>query len=293
MAVAKTSSGRVIATSGGRVSIGTCGTGAGGFKAGNTCAKGGASTVPREPRLPSVGEKVKVNGATYIAEPVDGDDSFPPAVSSFEIVDGHVIYRGRNGSEGVVTGSREEVAKWMVDVRENVQRHPPESSQHRPWQAADGGEENISRADDAASSAAEAFGIERPKIEFTVSDRPLEGGEFSEGTIRVANAHLDKSPALHVKVSVTQGMHIAAHEVVHDAFSTDADAGRDAMRELKESGDSVSLYGDIAGPFEGIIELGAVYTHSPDALRSHSPTLYGIAERWAERVRVGKSNRRR
>jgi hypothetical protein len=40
MAVVKTTSGSVVTTSGGRVSVGNCGTGAGGFKSGNTCAKG-------------------------------------------------------------------------------------------------------------------------------------------------------------------------------------------------------------------------------------------------------------
>jgi hypothetical protein len=41
VAVLRTQSGKVVATSGGRVSAGNCGTGHGGFKAGNTCAKGG------------------------------------------------------------------------------------------------------------------------------------------------------------------------------------------------------------------------------------------------------------
>lgn len=41
MAVVRTQSGKVVATSGGKVSAGNCGTGAGGFKHSNTCAKGG------------------------------------------------------------------------------------------------------------------------------------------------------------------------------------------------------------------------------------------------------------
>jgi hypothetical protein len=44
MAVVSTQGGSVVVTSGGKVSVGNCGTGAGGFKPGNTCAKGGGGT---------------------------------------------------------------------------------------------------------------------------------------------------------------------------------------------------------------------------------------------------------
>jgi hypothetical protein len=59
MAVVKTSSGRVIATSGGRVSVGNCGTGAGGFKQGNTCAKGGGGVPEHGTANPEVSDAVQ------------------------------------------------------------------------------------------------------------------------------------------------------------------------------------------------------------------------------------------
>jgi hypothetical protein len=57
------------------------------------------------------GQQVTIDGAKYVAEPTDGDDSFPPAIAAYELKDGYVLYTGRNGSEGVVAGTKAELAK--------------------------------------------------------------------------------------------------------------------------------------------------------------------------------------
>lgn len=50
-------------------------------------------------------DRAKIPGkGTFVVEPLDGDDTFPPAIDSFEVIDGWVLYRGTNGSEGVVGG---------------------------------------------------------------------------------------------------------------------------------------------------------------------------------------------
>lgn len=55
-------------------------------------------------------------------EPSDSDDAFPPAVKSYEVVDGWVYYQGRNGSEGIVVGSKDELFAWAKSVDGYVQK---------------------------------------------------------------------------------------------------------------------------------------------------------------------------
>jgi hypothetical protein len=47
---------------------------------------------------------VTVAGRKLSAEKTDTDDTFPPAIAAFKVIDGWLAYRGRNGSEGVVVG---------------------------------------------------------------------------------------------------------------------------------------------------------------------------------------------
>src|SRR5688572_13054727 len=134
-----------------------CGTGAGGFKSGNTCAKSGG-------RESKVGDTVTIDGNKYVAESFDGDDTFPPAIAHYEIKDGHIFYTARNGSEGVVTGSKEDAEKWIKEVQKEVQRNPPEQSKHRAWTTADGGQGNIDAAKAMVESVSKTFGIDTPTV---------------------------------------------------------------------------------------------------------------------------------
>lgn len=234
------------------------------------------------------GDEVRIGGSKYWAERVDSDDAFPPAIASYELKDGHVFYTGRNGSEGVVTGTPDEIAKWMSDVRKEVKANPPEGNKHRSWNESDGGKDRIDAAKQASANTARLFGIDAPRVEFTVAEKPLELGEHGGEKLTVANAHTgDQYPLAFGDVD--QGAHVAAHETMHAVYGKHTERAQQAMKELEASGKSVSMYGGIAGSFEGLMELGAAYSHSPDKLKQHDPELYGIIDRMSKYI-LGKGS---
>ena len=236
--------------------------------------------------LPPVGTKVKVGGQHYRAESFDDDDTFPPAIAHYEVKDGHIFYTGRNGSEGVVTGTKEESAKWMKQVRDEVQQRPPEDSTYREWHPSDGGKENVEAAKDMVKKAAEKFGIEPPAVRIEVAKRPLEGGEHSRGQVFLANPHLKTAnDSLNFKTDASNELAIAAHETMHEVYSTDPQLGKKYQDKLANSGETVSIYHSLAGHLEGLMDLGATYVHSPEQLKRHSPKLYKIADDWSREMR--------
>lgn len=236
--------------------------------------------------MPSVGDEVRIRGSKYWAEPFDGDDTFPPAIASYEIVDGHIFYTGRNGSEGVVTGSRKDAEKWMKDVRDEVQRRPPDDAIARQWTKEDGGEENVRRAKEMVSKTSSAFGIAEPQVEATVVKRPLESGSHGVSKLTLSNPHLSTPNSdLSFKGTVSRELHVAAHETVHSVYSTNPDLGKKYVDRLRDSGEYVSVYHSLGGHFEGLMELGAAYVHSPNELKKYSPELFSIADSWAKEMR--------
>lgn len=239
-------------------------------------------------KLPAVGEAVSVKGSKYWAEPFDSDDAFPPAIAQYEIQDdGTIFYTGRNGSEGVVTGTPEQAAKWMADVREEVTARPPSSHVSRDWSPEDGGAENIAMADAVVKKTADTFAIEAPTTQFYVVEKPLESGSHGPSSVSLANAH-ESSPmtSLRFKTDASQQVHTAAHETVHAVYATAPDIGAIYMGELSNSGESISLYHDLGGHHEGLMDLGASYVHSPAQLKEYSPALYSIADRWAQAMSI-------
>lgn len=96
MAIARDKSGKVIATSGGRVSVGNCGTGAGGFKHGNTCAKGGG------------GGRTKIGKGNSGDVFREGDEAVKSAVRADGTDSGEgAIYAKVGDVEGIAPGYRE------------------------------------------------------------------------------------------------------------------------------------------------------------------------------------------
>lgn len=242
------------------------------------------------PKPPKVGDWITLDGGKYVVESFDTDDSFPPAVASYELKDGAIFYRGRNGSEGVVSGTPEEAEKWMREVREWIKREPPEDNRGRPWTEADGGAENVKAALDMVTKTAAAFGIQAPPVNMEVVKRPLEmSAHAASGSISLVNSHQrEKETGLAFESDVSREVHVAAHETAHAAYAASPESPR-YVEELKRSGQVVSVYHNFAGAFEGLMDLGAAYVHSPDKLKAYSPKLYDIADRWAAEVRGGQN----
>lgn len=252
-----------------------------------TCSPGGARA-----RLPAIGSNVKIGSDTHYAEHFFSDDTFPPAIASYEIKDGYIIYTGRNGSEGVVTGTEAEAEKWMADVRKEVQSNPPAGNQGRGWEPSDGGLENVQAAKAIVHETATKFGIETPSVRLVVVDRPMEGGEHTYSTVSLNNPHLkSENKSLNFKTSVSTEVHIASHETVHSAYASNPERGAHFAGILKSSGETVSIYHSFAGHFEGLMDLGAAYVHSPQELKKYSPKLFDIADGWANSLKNPTANR--
>jgi hypothetical protein len=63
-----------------------------------------ASTAPKSSTA-QPGTKVRLpSGHSYITEGPNDDDTFPPMIASYEIIDGWLVYHGNNGSDGVLAG---------------------------------------------------------------------------------------------------------------------------------------------------------------------------------------------
>jgi len=224
-----------------------------------------------------VGQQVTHDGGKYTAEPVDGDDSFPPAVASYSAGDGYIFYKGRNGSEGVVAGSPEELSKWMTDVSAEVSSRAV--AEYERWTESKGGSEYIARASDAAGKAASMFGVQRPEVTFGVLGESSAGGDHGD-KITIYNAHRNDPSEFAFKTSVTKGEQIAAHEVMHAVFSGNSERGSRMMKRLSNAKKKISPYQTIGSDFEGLMDLGAAYVTAPNELRQYSPELFQIAEDW-------------
>lgn len=175
------------------------------------------------------------------------------------------------------------------------------SDKQRKWYFANRGREDVkSRAKGAASRAASLFGLPKPRVEFHSTGGEVFG-EHGGDHVLIANPekerNLGDTKVINFKPApeVTDVEHVAAHEVIHQAFSQNPELGREMMDRLKntkaEYGSAVSIYGSMAGSFENLMELGAVYTHSPRQLKKYSPEMYAIAADWSERLRGAVTNK--
>lgn len=154
----------------------------------------------------------------------------------------------------------------------------------------------FSSVTNVANKAAKVFGLSTPSIRFTTDSSGKVSGEHGGEHLTVVNAHLtSKFRGLNFTPAsgIGEAEHIAAHEVVHQAFSKDSDLGHEMMQRLSqvkaEYGSSVSIYGAFAGAFENLIELGAAYSHSPKELQKYSPDMYAIAKEWASKLKSIKA----
>lgn len=241
---------------------------------------------PKAPEVRSkVGDKVTVGGGRYVIEPTDSDYSFPPVIASYEVKDGHLFYHGRDGSEGVVGGTKEQLEKWVADVNKEIEAHPPFKG--REWTPADGGKENTEKAIEAANKASDIFGLKHPDVRFSIVDGNKTGEHNGDGTVDLFNPHNAGTADLNFETpGVTATVQAAAHEVAHTAFASNPELGYEAVQALGKLGTSVSMYHALAGDHEGLMDAASAYVHSPGALKHYSPEVYRIVEAWANQLKA-------
>lgn len=173
----------------------------------------------------------------------------------------------------------------------SVARHIKE----KPELSSENGDKHKAIAKSSAEKTAKLFGLPPSKVEFhTDENNPNAYGEHGGETAHLVNVHTGKSINKSLNMykqmdrEVSEGEHIAAHEIVHQAYSKNSELGQEMRGRLKkvnaEFGSGVSMYGAMAGSFENLIELGAVFSHSPKALKSYSEEMYNLASEWIERL---------
>lgn len=206
------------------------------------------------------------------AEPHDGDDTFPPAIASYEFKDGWLVYHGRNGSVGAIVGTERELKKWIHGVKVVLEQAPVETI--RPWESSDGGKANLTKAIQAARRVWPSI-----KVEFFVSSKSTTEGDHAARAAQVVNAHLDSNHKLG-NTSVHSGSAIAAHEAAHAAFSHNSTAGREVMEVLKQWGRKVSMYHALAGDFEGVMDAAAWWAMAPRDMQASAPEVFQAMQTW-------------
>ena len=116
----------------------------------------------------------------------DGDDSFPPAVKSYEAIDGWLFYKGHNGSHGVIVGSKDDLFKWMAAVDRENDRYPVITE---IWdEAKHGGANHVKQAINMARKTARKFGISIT-LKIYVDSRPMAASNAGGDHIDLVNVH--------------------------------------------------------------------------------------------------------
>ena len=144
-----------------------------------------------------------------------------------------------------------------------------------------------------ASTVADVFSIKTSEVIYITDDSGRAYGEHGGGSATVVNPHLATGRPIGVNFKTVKGIteadHLAYHELVHQVYSADSELGREMADKLAKVagpyGSAVSVYGAFEGKFENLIELGAVYTHSPNQLKEFSPEMYEIAQEWAAKMK--------
>ena len=238
----------------------------------------------------AVGEKITVAGiGKFVTEPTDGDDSFPLAVRSFKEVGGWVVYEGKNGSQGVVVGTKEDLNTWKAAVTSQKAEAP-----QKDWDSSDGGAANIEAAKEAAHKVSSAFGLKQ-KLKFVTQEGKSTQGEHGGDAI-ILNGHLggkEKYSGAFEGIEVPQGAHTAAHEMAHAAFSSNPESGAKAMSAVaahaNDHGPVTAYHGFSDSHFEGLMEAAALYANAPEEMKKKAPELYEAIREWFEQNRIEKS----
>jgi hypothetical protein len=220
----------------------------------------------------------------FIAEPPDSDDTFPPAIASYRDIGGWLFYTGHDGSQGVIAGSRDTLEQWKEHVDRLPKRSTPQSEAWDEFRH-DGGE-RIAGARRAGKAVADAFGLSN-EVEFLVQGVEPTSGEHLSDRARVVNAHTDavqEYTGAFSGLKMQQGAHTAAHEMAHQAFSKDPEAGHAVMRAVREHTirhGALTMYHAISGSsHEGLMEAAALYVLAPREMAQRAPALYAALHHW-------------
>jgi hypothetical protein len=221
------------------------------------------------------------------AEPGDQDDTFPPAIASYEVVDGWLVYKGRNGSEGVIIGPQKDLDQWAADVAKYLQMKPIQEEGAVDWNPSHGGERYVKDALSAAKKAAQLLGTGSIKVKPIVDSGRQQEGQAGD-PILLINVHEGGTVEFYGPlrgIKIPSGMHTAAHEVAHHAFSKKSTKGRAAMNALKDwvksNGSWLTLYHSLSGSHhEGLMELASLYVNEGAKLKAKAPELHKIIEDW-------------
>jgi len=249
------------------------------FLAGSVLAPNSVKAKPKK-------DKAKIPGkGTFFVEPLDDDDTFPPAIDSFEIVDGWVFYHGTNGSEGVVGGPQRKLDQWADEVKKfREMRKEYGHAKAKPWTVADGGEANVNAAIEAAEHMFRLGGV-RAEIRVWIEGGGKPSGSASGGVLNLTNVHLGGSGSDYIGgTSLSIPAQVGAHEAAHIVFAHGAGKAKGLMELLKKRGaegqDALSMYHAVAGHFEGVMEAAALYVLAPNKLKVAAPDVYEATAHW-------------
>lgn len=243
----------------------------------STASKSSTAAPGTKVRLPS--------GHSYITEGPDDEDTFPPMIASYEIIDGWLVYHGKDGSEGVLAGSEIALTAWMAQVAK--QRDSAPSPIATEWTPAHGGQRNVTLAKAAAQRAMRALGV-TATLRFMVSPDTRQTGDHISGHVTIFNPQTDQGTVKALGpltgIVVPAFAHVAAHEIAHLLFTHNATAGHRALQRLqaytKQHGGAVTMYQALAGDFEGLMDVAAFYVNAGPQLRQHAPELYQLVDEW-------------
>jgi hypothetical protein len=218
----------------------------------------------------------------FTCEPTDGDDTFPPAIASYEVIDGWLVYHGRRGDQGVLAGSQRKLQEWAREVDDWVKRVPT-AGEDRPWISSDGGAQHVREAIDAAQAMLRKGGV-TAEIEVLVQPGATVAGKAVGNKIWLVNAHKGGTVQMIGGISLAQSAKTGAHEAAHLVYSHQPDKGRRVLELLtdreKRGEDAVSLYHALAGHFEGTMDAAAVYLLAGPRLRAVAQDVYDACHEW-------------
>jgi hypothetical protein len=218
----------------------------------------------------------------FVVEPYDGDDTFPPAIDTYEVVDGWVLYHGTNGSEGVVGGPQRNLDQWVKDVEKfKTLRKDYGHAKAELWSEAHGGEALV-KASVGAAKKMLALGGAKAEIRVWVEPGKEPNGSASGNILNLANVHQSGTIKFIGGISLPIGEAIASHEAAHIVFSHKS--GRnviDVLKKRAEDGlENLSVYHALAGHFEGTMEAAALFTLAPARLESVAPDVFEAVKQW-------------
>lgn len=228
--------------------------------------------------------RVPGRGKLY-AEPPDTEDTFPPAIASYEIIDGWVVYKGRNGSEGVIVGTQLQLDTWASEVAKWTKDIPQEEA--RPWTPKDGDQDKVRAALAAAKKASQVLKVGTVSVKVWVEKGRVSGGDFAGNTLNLYNVDRAKNVSYFGTlqgVKLPAASAVAAHEVGHMAFAKHSSRSHVALKALtawrKKHKVYLTIYHSLSGDFEGLMDLAALYVLKPDVLKQKDAELFKVMTDW-------------